>query len=124
MAERVVITPHVIKGYSEECCVIPDEEWMKNVGAGKQAEIDLTGLKSDRLVLIVKTKDTASDLTLKAGNGFQAGEDTNFVLAEGSSTAIVPEPGRFKNMTGSDKGKMIMEAGENGSIFVGAIVLP
>jgi len=65
--------------------------------------------KDHRAVLMItSTEDSAAKtLTIKAGNGFQAGNDLVVSCAAAATMAVPLDSGRFKNVSGTYKGSII-----------------
>jgi hypothetical protein len=61
--------------------------------------------------------------SIKAGNGIQGVNDYVESVPASSTTAIVLESGRFKNVSGEDKGKVII-MGASADIKLAVIELP
>lgn len=76
--------------------------------------------RDDKVVLvIVATADTT--LTVKAGNGIQGVADHTLTVPTGTSLVKL-ESGRFKNVTGENKGKIVVESPGTPSVGVVALV--
>lgn len=86
--------------------------------------IDATAADNKLLLVFENTSvDTAFDITLKKGNGLQGVADLTKEIAFGKKAAIVVESGAFKNVTGTNKGK-IVAIPEDAAVKMAAIVLP
>lgn len=91
--------------------------------------------KDDQKILLL-LKNNITDAThtavIKAGNGLQGVSDLEITLtgtntAAGNEKAVVIESGRFVNVTGDNKGKVVIvskDATTGNQIEVRAIVLP
>lgn len=90
-----------------------------------EAEFTMSGQDTKYLILINNAHASAAkDVTIKAGNGLQGVADVKLTdLGAGKLTYIVLESGRFKNVSGADKGKVII-LGESADIKVGVFKLP
>ena len=88
------------------------------------AVIDYTGKEDGRILLLLGNKAGSGSINAKIlkGNGLQATADLTVAVAYGTQKAIVIESGKFVNVTGENKGKVIV----NGStdLTVVAIELP
>lgn len=84
---------------------------------------DISGTKDSRLVLLAKntSTDTDANVTIKAGNANQGVADEVIEVGHGETVALAIESGRFKNITGTDKGKVVL-MGASHSVAV--IALP
>lgn len=62
----------------------------------------------DRLILVIKnTGSSSSNITIKAGNGIQG--VTDLILSAAAGINLVKlDSGRFKNVTGTNKGKIVV----------------
>lgn len=65
----------------------------------------------------------AKSVIVKAGNGLQGVEDYSKSIASGKTVAISIESGLFKNVTGTNKGKVIIK-GDTADIKLAVIKLP
>jgi hypothetical protein len=93
------------------------------VDATDGAEFEMSG-RDDKVVVIIQNAATAAkNVTIKAGNGIQGVNDYVESVPASSTTAIVLESGRFKNVSGNDKGKVII-MGASADIKLAVIVLP
>lgn len=95
------------------------------VDATLGAEIDYTN-KSDGRILLLITNSNASaakKATILKGNSLQGVEDLEISIPQGKTYAICIESGKFMNVSGEYKGKVIIK-GESVDIKVQAIELP
>lgn len=93
------------------------------VDATDGAEIPWVGRDEKMLVLIENAATSAKTVTVKAGNGIQGSCDLVKSVAGSSYTFIALDSGFFKNVTGTDKGKVII-TGADANIKVAAFRLP
>lgn len=70
-----------------------------------------------KMVLIIGT----AEATIKAGNGIQGVDDLVIPFTSGSTKAVVIESGKFLNVSGEHKGKILI-TGETATVQ--AIALP
>jgi hypothetical protein len=69
-------------------------------------------------------QSNAKTVTIKAGNGLQSEfGDLTFSISAGSIAWVVLSSGRFKNVTGENKGKIVIK-GESTNIELKVIRLP
>ena len=74
----------------------------------------------DKMILVI-VATAATTLTVKAGNGIQGVADK--VLAVPVGTSLVKlESGRFKNVSGANKGKIVVESAGTPKVGVVALV--
>lgn len=80
--------------------------------------------RDDQVVVLVENthESEAATVVLKAGNGIQGVTDETVTLKSGEYTLIRLESGRFKNVSGSDKGKVVLQG--NTSVKVAVFVTP
>ena len=93
------------------------------VDATDGAELTPTARDGKYLVLLHNKAAADKTVTVLAGNGIQGTTDHVETLAASSYAAINLESGRFKNVTGDDKGKIILK-GEDANIEVAVFELP
>lgn len=80
----------------------------------------------DKYVIGIKNAvaDTGNKtITIKAGNGLQGTNDISLVLAKGEIAWVVLDSGKFKNVYGVNKGKVIL-TGTSNDLQVKVIELP
>lgn len=66
---------------------------------------DYTGREDGRILLILAGASTA---TVKAGNGLQGVEDLEVTIPSGGQAVLVVESGKYVNVSGESKGKVIV----------------
>lgn len=93
------------------------------VNAADGAEFVMSGADHKYLVYITNGASSAKAATVKAGNGLQGTADISVTLGAGKSTFVALESGRFKNVTGADKGKVVI-TGDSADIKVAVFKLP
>ena len=93
------------------------------VDASDGAEFVMDERDDKYLLLIQNAATAAKDVTIKAGNGIQGVNDLTHSIAASSFTFVQIESGRFKNVTGADKGKVII-TGASADIKVAVFRLP
>lgn len=77
---------------------------------------------------VIGIKNAASQtgekiITIKAGNGLQGTNDISVTLAKGAIAWVVLDSGKFKNVYGVNKGKVIL-TGTSNDLKVKVIELP
>jgi len=94
------------------------------VDATAGAAIDLTNKSDGRILIIIQNIAEASKTaTIKAGNGLQGVEDLEITVAASTTKCIVIESGKYKNVTGDNKGKVIIK-GTDANIKIAVVELP
>lgn len=89
------------------------------------AKVDYTN-RSDGRILLLLTNSNASEAkkaTIVQGNSLQGVEDLEISIEANKTVAIVVESGKFMNVSGDNKGYVIIK-GESADIKVQAIELP
>ena len=76
--------------------------------------------KDEQTVLVINAS-AQTDLTVKAGNGIQGVTDLVLTVPKGVSLVKL-ESGRFKNVSGANKGKVIVVSTGTPSVGVVALV--
>ena len=74
------------------------------------------------LVIAQNTANAAGTLTIKKGNGIQGVADNVITIAAGKTVAINLESGCYKNVSGDNKGRVIMTGAA--TIKVAVVKLP
>lgn len=117
---RTEITPIFITDVSKIQDIGADSAVFKTVDSSAGAAIDVTDTKDSRLLFLIKSSGSGA-FTVKKGNAIQGVADEVATIASGNYGALVIESGRFKNVSGADRGKVIV-SGANHSLAV--IALP
>lgn len=88
------------------------------------AKVDYTN-RSDGRILLLITNGNASEqkATIVKGDSLQGVEDLEISIAGNKTVSIVIESGKFMNVSGDNKGYVIIK-GESADIKVQAIELP
>lgn len=83
------------------------------------------GYQDSKMLLVFEntSADTAYDVTVKTGDSIQGVADITQEIAFGDKALIVIESGRFKNVSGTNKGKVLIIP-ENAAVKMAAVVLP
>ena len=84
--------------------------------------VDYTGKEDGRILLILDSASGTITAKILQGNGLQGTEDLSVSVTAGSPKAIVIESGKFVNVKGANKGKVIINGSTN--LKVQAIELP
>lgn len=77
--------------------------------------------RDDHIVLVVQNSGSETDLTVKAGNGIQGVCDLVLNVPQGVSLLKL-ESGRFKNITGENKGNIVVVSTGTPSVGIVALV--
>ena len=77
--------------------------------------------EKDEHAILVVNASAQTDLTVKAGNGIQGVTDLTLTVPKGVSLVKL-ESGRFKNVSGANKGKIIVVSTGTPSVGVVALV--
>ena len=92
-------------------------------GSDFGCEIPYDARDDKYLILIHNAGSESANITVKGGNALQGGKDLTFVLDEGKFTLLQPDSGRFKNVDGEYKGKVVITAG-SANVKVAVFRLP
>ena len=77
--------------------------------------------ENDQKMILVISASSATTLTVKAGNGIQGVADLTLTVPEGVSRVKL-ESGRFKNVSGTNKGKVVVKSAGTPKVGVVALV--
>ena len=118
---RTVIPVHEMDKYNEA----HDFDMTQGgaIDAADGAEIDYSGRDDKMLIVLMNATESTVTVTVKAGNGIQGVCDLKIELAGDASAVLALESGRFKNVSGEDKGKVILATSAAG-VGVMAIKMP
>jgi hypothetical protein len=86
------------------------------------AAVSFTRDDDKTLFLIQNGAASAKAVTFKAGNGIQGTSDLVHSVPANSTVAVTIDSGFFKNVTGTDKGKVVI-AGESTDIKIAVFAL-
>lgn len=81
--------------------------------------------RDDKYLILIQNANAsgAKSVTIKAGNGIQGVNDITTSIAASSYTFIALDSGRFKNVVGADKGKVLF-TGDSADIKIAAFKMP
>lgn len=77
--------------------------------------------ENDQKMILVISATASTTLTVKAGNGIQGVADLLLTIPEGVSLVKL-ESGRFKNVSGTNKGKIVVNSTGTPKVGVAALV--
>jgi|LSQX01.3.fsa_nt_gb hypothetical protein len=94
------------------------------VGSDKRAYFEASGRDEQFVVGVYNNASTDQTVTIKAGNGLQSEfGDLTFLITTKKIAWVVLSSGRFKNVTGENKGNIVIE-GASTDIQLKVIRLP
>lgn len=96
---------------------------MQAVDAADGAEYTPTSRDGKHMILVHNKASAAKSVTVLSGNGLQGVADMVTSIPASSYAAVNLESGRFKNVSGDDKGKFIIK-GEDANIEIAVFELP
>lgn len=120
---RTVITPVKLENYNEFSQAVSKASLTQAVDASEGAEFVMRERDDKYLILIENSNEAAKTVTIKAGNGLQGVADLTHSVEASSCALVALESGRFKNVSGADKGKVVI-TGETADIKVAVFVMP
>ena len=93
------------------------------VDAADGCEFEFEGKDDKYLILVQNSASAAKSVTVLHGDGLQGTTDHTESLAASSYATMVIESGRFRIMSGEDKGKVSIK-GEDANIKIAVFKLP
>lgn len=95
------------------------------VDATAGASIDYSNQSDGKILLLINNGNSsaAKKATILKGNALQGVEDLEISIPAGKTYGIVVESGKFENVSGDNKGKVIIK-GESADITIQTIELP
>lgn len=76
------------------------------------------------LILISNTGSAAKKATIVKGDSLQGTEDMEIPVANGTTVGITIESGKFENVSGENKGYVVMKGEDSTSLKVQVVELP
>lgn len=120
---RATITPHEMGRVNEAMAAVANAALFTKVDAADGAAFEMSGRDDKTLLLIQNSASSDGTVTVKAGNGIQGVNDLIVTVPQSSTTALVLDSGRYKNVSGADKGKVVV-LGSAETIKLCVVVLP
>ena len=105
---RVELISYEIDKVNEAGAVALNTALFTALDASDGAAYDASGRDDKTLLLVQNSATSEGTLTVKAGNGIQGVNDLSVVVPASSTVGLVLESGRFKKISGDDKGKIIL----------------
>ena len=87
---------------------VASTELFEAVDPAEGAALEMKGCDDKYLIVVQNAAEAAKTVTVKAGNGLQGTADLVHEVAESSTTCVVLESGHYKNVSGADKGKVLI----------------
>lgn len=81
---------------------------LETLTASTPKALDFDGADERIVVLVQNTTTSATSLTVKAGNGLQGVMDITLAVPASSVSLLKLDSGRFKNVSGENKGKIVV----------------
>lgn len=119
---RVTINPIEISRYSEFKDAGAYANLLTAIDATDGAAITLDGHDERCVLLVQNSGSSATNVTVRAGNGLQGVSDLVYSVPQSNLALIVLESGKFKNVSGDNKGKVIING--SAALKVAFIKLP
>ena len=92
-------------------------------GTSLEAELKLDFSDEKCLILVQNAGASDADVTVKAGNGIQGVNDLVHSVAASSFAILAIDSGRFKHVSGEEKGKVIFK-GSSADIKIAVFKMP
>ena len=89
------------------------------------ATIDYENKSCGKILLLVSNGGSAAKkLTIVKGDSLQGTEDLEISVTNGKTIGIVVESGKFENVSGDNKGKVVLKSEDDTSLKVQVVELP
>ncbi|MBQ7846914.1 MAG: hypothetical protein IJ344_01385 [Clostridia bacterium] len=109
---RTVLSPVRLSDRNEFSAPVANTALAAAVDATSlEAELMLDFSDEKCLILVQNAGTSAADVTVKAGNGIQGVNDLVHSVAASSFAILAIDSGRFKHVSGEEKGKVIFKGG-------------
>lgn len=76
------------------------------------------------LILISNTGSAAKKATIVKGDSLQGTEDMEISVTNGTTVGVVIESGKFENVSGENKGMVVIKGEDSASLKVQVVELP
>lgn len=104
-----------------EAKVLEDAVAIKMVGV----TVDYENKSCGKILLIIANGGSAAKkATIVKGDSLQGTEDLEISVTNGKSIGIVIESGKFENVSGDNKGKVVIKGEDDTSLTVQVVELP
>lgn len=104
-----------------EASVLQDAVAIKMAGV----TIDYDNKSCGKILLIIANGGSAAKkATIVKGNSLQGVEDLEISVTNGKTVGIVIESGKFENVFGDNKGKVVIKSEDDTSLTIQVIELP
>lgn len=104
-----------------EAKVLEDAVALKIAGV----TVDYENKSCGKILLIISNGgDATKKATILKGNSLQGTEDLEVSVTNGKSVGIVIESGKFENVSGDNKGKVVIKSEDDTSLTVQVVELP
>ena len=113
---RTVLTVHKIDDTNKPLAPASYADMLATPDTDTGAEFAI-GKDHKTMILLVNDGGNTATATVKAGNGIQGVNDLVVSLDAGKFTFVCLDSGRFKNMSGTDKGKVILTGTAKVAVF-------
>ena len=114
----VKLTPSKIANWNEASNAVS----FTALNTGDGAYYEHTARDDRNVILVQNSASSASNLTIKKGNGLQGVADEVISIPASSTVAVAIESGRFKNVSGDNKGRVILTGAS--TLLVGVVEMP
>ena len=118
---KATITPQILTKWSEPATGAATTSMVTALTA-EGGSIDWNFGDQKAILLVQNTGSAPVSVTVKAGGGIQGTADLTFSVTNAQYTFLGLESGRFKQVAGDDKGKIIITG--SADIKVAVFVLP
>lgn len=81
---------------------------LETLTANTEKALDFDGSDERIVVLVQNTATSAATITVKAGNGLQGVADLVLNVPASAISLVKLDSGRFKNVSGANKGKIVV----------------
>lgn len=106
--ERTNLTVRELDARNTFLGAVASASLFEAVDAAEGAALEMKGCDDRYLIVVQNAASAAKTVTVKAGNGLQGVADLSYEIAASSTTCVVLESGHYKNVSGADKGKVLI----------------
>ena len=102
---------------------LTESSLMTAIATSSEGAVVTLGKDERCLLRICTSASTDQTLTVSKGNGIQGVADLSITVPSGGAVVVQLESGKFRQVSGTNKGKVMLVPGADATVLVGAYQL-